>query len=352
MSASRFDVDAYLSGVADSVQTMGDERVIDCPVVDCGKVKRFYVRSGGERNCHFYCFSCGVRGRTPVDLMCVVEGISQAEAMQRVLRSLTGRVHRTATTESLVEQLANLRAAPSAERDIVDVPLPREYRPLTMPSGKVIENAYTRQRGITPEAIARFKMGVCMKGRYFGRLILPFECPNGRSLTGRDMTGKSEVRYLNPKKEEGAEHARLLYGWPEGDEWEPGKELFIVEGPLDRVRMWQHGFPAIATLGKVLHDDKLEMIFDVLRPSGVVILLDPEERMGAITMATALATGVDRVWIARLPDGAHGEKKSDPGNSSFEQVRQAYVEAERFTGRRGFLLDALLESTRKSRTPA
>lgn len=330
-----FDVDGYLREHFADVKTSGKERVSACPV--CGRAGKFYASTTEPYG--FLCFSGCVKGAGILDMIAAVEQVSRNEAFRRFAK--LNRPQRKGTIEDLERDLLAARVADVALAK-VDVPLPKEFFACISPRGhRRVPDYLSKKRGVTDEAITHFGIGFCRRGRYFDRIVIPIACPNGRSFTARDMGGKSEMKYMNPKKEDGAEHGRLVLGWPsEPDEWS-GREVFVVEGPLDVVRMWQHGFAATCILGKELSLDKMEMLAK-LGASGFVVMLDPEEQVAPTDAAERLSALTDNVWIAKLPDGV------DPGDSSFEDVRDAHVSAERFKGRRSRELDAALGEASRS----
>lgn len=326
-----FDVDSYLRSHLPHVEESGKERVSSCP--QCGKPGKFYASTTPPYG--FLCFSgkCGVRGRGVINLICAVEGVSPREAERRLMKF--DRPRREVATESLEDLLASIRKPPA--ETLVDCPLPAEY--VACFDGKHWRwPKYLTTRGITRDAAQHFSIGFAGGGRYRQRAILPFSCPGGSAFVGRDMTGKAGVKYLSPKKADGYEAKKLVYGWPpDGESWE-GLEVFIVEGPLDVVRMWQHGLPALSLLGKIPSIEKIEMV-SRLGASGFIVLLDPEEYDAPTETAARLAAVAEKVWIAKLPDGV------DPGKSTKEQVTDAYLSAETFRGRRSRDLPALLAAS-------
>lgn len=323
-----WDVDAYLRLHLHDVRPSGKERVASCP--QCGKVGKFYAST--KEPYGFLCFAGCFAGRGALDLIQAVEGVSHAEAWRRIVKF--GKGSRTGTPEDLAAELRTMRE-PAPATPPVNVPLPSNYEPVF--DGKRWRwPAYLTERGVTKAAAQHFRMGLCHRGRYGGRVVIPIRCPNGESFTARDTTGERELRYLNPTKEDGADHGRLVLGWPPDlEEWK-GAEVFIVEGPLDAVRMWQHGFPALSLLGKELHMDQMEMLAS-LDASGFIVMLDPEESEARVKASMRLSAITDNLVIARLPMGI------DPGVSTKEQVREAYMTAEPFKGRRTVDLDVALE---------
>ncbi len=137
---------------------------------------------------------------------------------------------------------------------------PTPHAPLTN-SGK----DYLRKRGFDPERIER-EWGVFQTGpisfldkiSYSHRIIIPISW-NGEivSFQGRDITGRSEVKYLAcPMKREKISHKTILYG--EQKEWAKGGSVIVVEGVTD---VWRLGKRAVATFGIKF---KMEQVLQLL----------------------------------------------------------------------------------------
>jgi hypothetical protein len=267
-----------------------------------------------------------------IGLIAHVEGISKGEAQRYIMRHEV-EFRRKETPQTLVEKILALRDGETPE-DEVDFPLPKEYIPVYK-DGRWRMPVYLKERRIKKATAREWGIGWCRKGRYGGRIIIPVECPNGRSFTARDTTGEQQPKYLNPK---GADHGRLLLGWKqtsiEGD-------LAICEGPLDAIKLWQHGIPALALMGKVLHPEQLAML--MLKPvdAAVTVMLDPEESEAPYKVAEQLMCRFDNVSIAWLPQGI------DPGASTRKQAWEAYDNAVQYTGDRSGRLSAIVGASKK-----
>ena len=343
-----FDIEEYVTerltlAKPSASGSEGQEYTAECP--SCGKSSKFYVNIASGR---FVCFGCDFRGRSIVWLVSEVEGISTSEARAFIFRRSV-KLRRAETTTTLLDRIAALR--PQAldlddleESDLEDFPPPPEFRPVW--NGKRWSlPEFLKRRGIKSKTARAWGMGYCAKGKYGQRLIIPFECPNGRSYTARDMTeegltwadGSPQPKYLNPK---GADHKRLFIGWNmaplTGD-------IVLCEGPLDAVRLWQHGIPALALGGKVLHDEQRDMLVGNLsEDQAIIIMMDPEEALAPEEMAPKLAVHFKSLYIAKLPEGI------DPGESTREQANNAVDRARKWTGGRGGLLAARLAKSRKT----
>lgn len=340
----------YKEWVTDNLErakpSVGDEWTATCP--SCGKYGGFYVNTNAEGDGPFVCFKCDFSGKHFARLVAEVEGCTYTEALQHMYKDAV-TFRRKETVESLAERIKALRG-----RDVIvdadvwddmesakmDFALPPSmFKPIW--DGKrwrVPE--YLTERGFQREALRDWGVGFCAKGSWAapgarpqwwgGRVIIPFECPNGRSFTGRDLTGDQEPKYLNPT---GADHAQLLIGW---DHVRAGADFALVEGPLDALRLYQWGIPALAYGGKhTLSPAQLNMLFKYPESASVTVMLDPDALANAYAVAKQLKLRFNHVYVARIPATDKAGRKLDPGASTRKQAHKWYDGAPEYTGERG-----------------
>jgi DNA primase len=316
----RFDVEGYvrrnLAGVRDAG---GNEWQADCPF--CGKSNHFYINAESG---NYYCFKCEERGRYLVGVIATVEGISREEAKGIIFRDAANfRRPRKEPLPDLQQRVQELRKGVDRGLDRGEAAgcLPEAFTPV-WDGVRFRTPRYLLDRGFTREAMMEFGMGLCNSGRYQGRVILPFGCPNGTSFTARDTTGHLKPKYLNPK---GVDHGRLVYGW---DQVKEKNEIALVEGPLDVVRLWEHGIWALGLLGKMLTRSKFALLCRLPSSTRVHVMIDPEERDSPYKIALQVAQHFREVRIALLPLG------TDPGSSTRSQVYKSIESSKRYTGDR------------------
>lgn len=331
----KFDIqrwaDIHMSGLR--LTTTG-QLAGECPW--CGG-DRFYLAVEGEKAGRYICHQCDERGRNPVGLIAHVEGLTRGEAMKLMLREAGLFRRREQTPASLLETIRDARGLDVEEARAVDFDLPRGFVPIYHEKRKKQWKfpKYLKERGVKRETAKAWGLGYCSRGRYSGRLVIPVGCPNGRSWTARDMTGKQEPRYMNPP---GADHSRLLLGW---NHVRLTEDAALVEGPLDAVKAWQAGVPAYALMGKHLSSEQAALLFQKPRDCSIVVMLDPEEAAAPYDVAANLISHFECVCIARLPDG------EDPGSAKPFQIRTAYENAPKHTGRSNKKLVSMLETSRQ-----
>jgi DNA primase len=119
--------------------------------------------------------------------------------------------------------------------------------------------------------------------------------------------------------------------------------LVLCEGPLDAVRLWQHGLSAVALMGKYVSRAKLAMLLRA-KVSAITLMFDSDGpgRTAVQSVGPELAS-VFNVLVAELPDGV------DPGSSTLEQAWDAYTSAKPFGGGASGRIALLKERLRKSK---
>lgn len=345
----------------------GSEVTGVCPSPSCRRYGGFYANTDSGA---YLCNKCGLAGRRIAGLIAIIEDISEAEANGFIFRQSV-EMRRRETSVSLRERLQALRPHAGqevAEVTFVDDALPDGFRPCyASKAGKDVWQlpAYLKERGIKSATARAWGMGFVAKGskhsrgcpgwegekctplcarRYSGRLVIPVECPNGRSHTARDMLGDQIPKYLNPT---GTDFRRLLIGWNlarlTGD-------VVLCEGPLDAVKLYQHSISALSLGGKELHDEQMSMLMSLPSSTSMTVMLDPEEMEAPIKVATRLAVHFTDVYIALLApiDGSDDRGKLDPGNSTTKEAYAAIDNAKRWTGARLPRLQAKLAAAKRA----
>jgi DNA primase len=321
----KFDVEEWCKDNLDNVKlTSTDQIVADCPW--CNKSDHLYIN---RINGHYICFSCNEAGRHLIGIISQVEGISRSEARKFIMRNRV-EFRRKETPKTLLDRISDRK---QNNEDKVKATLPEEYIPVYK-DGKWSFPVYLRERKIKRTTAREWKIGWARKGRYGGRIIIPIVCPNGVSFTSRDVTNEQEPKYLNPS---GVNHRKLLLGW---DKHPLKGDVVLVEGPMDAIKMWQHGFPSLALLGKVLHVEQLLLLATKPPDSSIIVMLDPEENTAPIQVAQQLISFFDEVYIAKLP------KKVDPGASKRKQAGEAIDKATLYKGDRIGRLRSIISSSK------
>jgi DNA primase len=307
-----------------------------CPF--CMKYGGFYVNCSYDKDGPFICFKCNEMSTSMIKLIAYVEEISYNDARKMVLLSAM-KSRRRETVSSLSERIKRLRGkgCDSEELDLYEeeeISLPKEFVSVFV-DGKWKVPAYLTERGFNRNTLLDWEIGYCRRGFFGGRIIIPIDCPNGKSFTARDIFGTHPVKYLNPK---GANHNNLIFGWKQVPLM---SDFTIVEGAFDAMKLYQYGFPSYGLGGKVLYEKQIPMIFARPRNVHVTVMLDPEAVDDAMKVASHLSVYFDRVDVARLPNGV------DPGSATKQQVLKAYRTSVRYTGSRISRLSVKIKASRE-----
>lgn len=339
----KFDVEEYVTANLSRAKPVqsgnGSEMTATCPA--CERYGGFYVNTETGA---YLCNKCDFRAKTVVGLVAHVEGMNWSEARSFIFNKSV-KLRRKSDIFSLVDRVRALRIdAIEDEEEDVKVELPEYYVPIFDPKRdpKWKLPKYLKERGIKSKTAAAWGLGYCRKGKYVDRLIIPIECPAGTSWTARAMSPDVwGSKYLNPP---GADHRRLLIGWHVA---RVTGDIVLCEGPLDAVKLWQHGIPALALGGKELHDEQLAMLMTLSPQSAITIMLDPEEEVAPFDLANRLSVHFDQIYIAKLPLKLPNGKKCDPGNAPRKWANDAVDEAKRWKSSRAARLKAIVSRARE-----
>lgn len=320
-----FDVEEWgESNLKRFTKSAKSEWTAECP--SCGKWSTFYIN--GDTGA-FVCFSCEIRGLDATGLVALVEDLSWAEAKRYIFRS-TVKLRRKSEIFTIADRIRGLR--PDAERkedesEDVCFNVPAGFKPVWN-NGSWSYPTYLKDRKIKAETARKWGLGYCRFGDFANRLVIPIECPFGYSFTARAMFPGVLPKYKNPT---GADHRRLLIGWNvhSNSSGTINTDICLVEGPLDAIKLDQHGIPALALGGKNLHSEQMSMLFELDPGLVVTVMLDPEELLAPLDLANQLSVHFSRLRIARLPAGI------DPGDSTKSVAKAAVMSAEPFSGARG-----------------
>lgn len=168
-----------------------------------------------------------------------------------------------------------------------------------------VDIAYLHKRGIS-EAFSRrwgLKGGT---GEYLFYVMVPVRDLNGKlvGFVGRDITGKSDKRFLNSPGNGIRKHLFGLYECK--DKVLRDKYLVLVEGVFDVLKGQQYDLNVVGLLGKKITNNQLQLLVKILSyDTCIFVLLDTdamEEEKELIEMLTPYFNKVIGLRIAK--DGA------------------------------------------------
>ncbi|MCH5227537.1 MAG: DNA primase [Muribaculaceae bacterium] len=240
-----------------------------------------------------YCFSCH-KGGSPINFIMEKEGVSYHEALLHLAKKYGIEVKERELTNEEIEQQTRregmLVANEWAKNYFTSNLLQKE-------EGQNVGLSYLYGRHVTQEAIKAFALGYAIdrfsdytdeaikKGfsldilkatgltgtsqngrnydRFRGRIIFPVINTAGKVVAfgGRDLKGDS-AKYINSPESEVYSKSRELYGifQAKGDIVKENK-VYLVEGYLDVIGMWQSGIRnVVASSGTALTDGQISLI--------------------------------------------------------------------------------------------
>lgn len=240
-----------------------------------------------------YCFSCH-KGGGPISFIMEKEGVSYHEALLQLAKKYGIEVQERELTNEEREQQTR------REGMLVANEWAKNYFVANLhekEEGKNIGLTYLYGRKVTPEAVKAFSLGYAIdkgsdftdealkKGfsldilkatgltgtgqngsnydRFRGRVIFPVINTAGKTVAfgGRDLKG-APAKYINSPESEVYSKSRELYGifQAKGDMVKLNK-VYLVEGYLDVIGMWQAGVKnVVASSGTALTDGQISLI--------------------------------------------------------------------------------------------
>jgi DNA primase len=191
--------------------------------------------------------------------------------------------------------LANPRALAYAESRGLDIDTVREFR-LGFAAGRL--KRYLAFRGWSDELAADLGL-IDSRGRewYRGRLVIPEvrgDPPRAICLVGRTIPSSRGA--FGPKYLTLAGLPKPLYG---EERVEGCSEVFVVEGSIDYLLLWQWGYPAVATLGSHIKREHMEF----LQGFPCIYLVPHRDGAGRRMWRECKELFGDRLRTVLVPDG-------------------------------------------------
>lgn len=261
----------------------------------------------------YYCFGCGKKGNI-VGFLKDYNGMGFPEAIE----FLAGRAHIAMPTEELSPQeLSKRDQTIDKKKKIFEINrLATQFfheNFLSLPESHPAKS-YARKRGLSNDIIQAFKIGYSTenwddfvrllerkklplslaeearlikartngKSGYFDifreRLMFPIMNTLGESVAfGGRILAQGEPKYLNSPETLVFHKSKTLYGLHETAKYaRTMDQLIIVEGYMDLIAMYRHGFKNVAaTMGTALTSDHARIIRRITR--NVVVLFDGDD---------------------------------------------------------------------------
>ena len=241
-------------------------------------------------NQSFYCYGCN-RGGDVFTFIKLVEQVNFREAIEKLEAGAFTKKQRVSPPVMLTSN--GIHQRPVGEEQITLLTAAAEvYHVALLGNGEML--GYITRRGIDLEMIRRFRLGYATgdnlaryfrfrgwdpevakelgligeRGEFFRQRIIIPELRLGRAiyLTGRRTADYQRVKYLGlagaPKPLYGAE---LVRG---------SRDVFVCEGPFDRLTLIKWGYAAVALLGSHL---KSELAQDLVTAERIYIVTDSDK---------------------------------------------------------------------------
>lgn len=153
--------------------------------------------------------------------------------------------------------------------------LPSEYQALVSSRNSIMCKRafdYLNSRGVTESQILHYKLGFCAVGDYANRILIPSFDKDGNLnfFTTRDITGQSEIPYLNDKKLPKGHKNKIIINELELDF---KKTVILVEGYFDMFNSLPNTTPLC---GSSITKENLLFQTLVKNETDVVLALDPD----------------------------------------------------------------------------
>lgn len=254
-----------------------------------------------------HCFSCGYSG-----------------TLQGLLTELTGAappdLERTLKSEGFLQKMQEARRDPAATLEPA-LPLLTEWSLAHLLAA--VPDKLLALRKLLRHAIDFFQVRYDKEAREW---VMPIRSPAG-ALWGAQYRRVGSVM----TRPTGIQKAQTLFGLSAIDRYD---EAVLVESPLDAVRLYGCGIPAVASLGAWVSDEQVQLLS---RNFGTVYMAldnDKAGRQGASFATQALR----RRGAAVIPwryDGMtdeDGRKAKDPGDAAHDEMLWAAWERTRRMG--------------------
>jgi hypothetical protein len=308
-----FDLAGYVDSSCQVTRRYGKgERLLrECP--SCGARNHCSVNVTKQK---WRCFKCEWRGDDVIKFVAMVENCDDADARELVLETGFDQRHPGEVEAALEEHAPAPVVAPSVA--YWRAAMPAEYVPCyDRRTGKWNGvPTYLARRGIQRETIMTYRLGWCDRGRYAHRIVIPIITGNLATFQARATWSETHKKYDSPPD---APMSQMLMGY---DLLRPGEELWVVEGPFDKLACHQAGLPAVPLIGKEMSEAQANLIVK-LRPSRVHVMLDDDAEKWCRRVAARLAYRVPTDVVL-----LHGGDPADLGEELADQARR-FIEVSR-----------------------
>lgn len=283
----------------DDVVVKGDEILLNSVFCEDKKRHMWCNPSGGKnqyKNGVYHCWKSDKSGSL-LGLVMMVDKCSYEEASDILGASSEGGIEELEKRVQEIFEKKSPEPQEKPEEEQFSLGMPENcYLFDELPSYNEIRRSaleYLKSRNIDES-----RLFVCTRGRYSGRIIIPYYDRDGLLVyyNGRYIGDPgSNLRYMGPPKELGIGKGDVLFvpKWPK-----EGEKLYITEGEFDAMSLAQSGFYSAALGGKSMTKKQMDMV----RPYLPVLCLDADKAGGEATTKIAtslLSNGFPKVNYVR-----------------------------------------------------
>lgn len=227
-----------------------------------------------------------------------------------------------------------------AALDALDAPAATgpEVLPETLLKRYDFPTDYWESRGLSKDTVEAFDLGF---DPMENTAIIPLRKTSGElvAFIRRFLDSDAEVKYKMPRKEQYARSSNLFGAWLTSHD--PRDTVVISEGPIDAMKVYQAGFPAVAQFGSSISYMQVRLLRRLGFNRAVLFYdndkagiraaegyTDPKgrEHPGAIHMLRGF--DLRRVVYEDWKD-EQGRRVKDPGGLTDQQIRRAVRKAPR-----------------------
>lgn len=285
-----------------------------------------------------YCFSCK-KGGSPVNFIMEKEGLSYRDALLHLAAKYNIKVEEKELSDDERRQMDE-RESLLAANEWATTQMEKALRDTE--EGRNVGLQYLYQRGVTDEAIRKFRLGYNLDtghaladlakldgvdipsliatgvlgesqrmpgasyDRFRGRVIFPVLNPSGKvvALGGRDLKG-GMAKYINSPESAIYKKSNELYGiYQAKSEIAKQDNCYLVEGYMDVIGMWQAGMEnVVASSGTALTDGQIAMIHRFTENITLIYDGDAAGIKASLRGIDMLLSHKMNVKVLLLPDG-------------------------------------------------
>jgi len=299
----QLDFDRVLEYYRIPIKRRGSQGTASCPLPEHPPDSKSLSFSVSFQKNIFQCFSCGAKGNV-LDFIAYMEGLNPRDsqdfrkaavmAQERFVIASAAKPSPAPPSLPVSAPSQDQHAGPRPSRQDVSANLPvLVNEPLDFELKNLdTKPAYLLHRGFTEETIAYFGLGLCTKGTFAGRIVIPLHDSEGR-LTGYAgrMVFDEAIDDENPKflfpgrrQREGrilefAKSLFLYHGYAVSEK--PLHDLVIVQGFPACWWLWQHGYrDVVALMGATCSTDQAAAILKLTTRSARIWCFTDADKAG------------------------------------------------------------------------